>query len=186
MDNQFQTQSKLSNLWWLLLLEGISTFILGLLLLTQPASTSAIIVVFVGVYWLVLGIFAIVRIFTKGGRAHWGWSLVTGIIGIIAGILVLGHPVLSTIVLAETLVLVIAIAGIVMGVLDIVRGAQGDGAGAIILGVLSILIGIWLLVNPFASAVAVPLMLGIFGLIGGILMIIHAFRLRKLFKEMTA
>lgn len=184
MITQSEPKSKLPDLWWLLLLEGISTLILGLLLITQPASTSAVIVVFIGVYWLVEGIFAIIRIFTSGGRAHWGWSLAIGITGILAGILVLGHPGLSSVILSTTLVIIIAAQGILMGILDIVRGAEGDGAGAIVLGILSILIGVWLLLNPLASAIAVPIMLGIFALIDGALLTYFAFRLRKLFKEL--
>jgi uncharacterized membrane protein HdeD (DUF308 family) len=174
-----QTHDTRSNLWWLLLLQGISAIILGFLLLTYPAATADTIILFVGVYWLVSGVFSIVRIFSAAGRAHWVWSLLIGLLGILAGIFVLGHPVISAILLPETLVIVIAIQGILIGILDIVRGSRGDGWGAFVIGVLSILIGVWLLFNPLAAALSLPLVLGIFGLVGGVLLMVHAFQVRK-------
>jgi uncharacterized membrane protein HdeD (DUF308 family) len=175
-----QSRNVLSNVWWLLLLQGISTLVLGLLLLTQPASTTEVIVVFVGAYWLVSGIFSIVRIFSAAGRAHWGWSLLGGLLGILAGIFVLQHPIISTVLLPATLVIVIAIQGILIGIIDIVRGFKGDGLGAYFMGALNILIGLWLWFNPLAAAASMPIVIGIFGLIGGVFLIYHAFQLRRL------
>jgi uncharacterized membrane protein HdeD (DUF308 family) len=139
-----------------------------------------------GVYWLIEGIFSLIRIFTHSGRAHWAWSLLSGILGIVAGILVLSQPMLSSMILTTTIVIIIAIQGILIGILDIVRGVQGDGAGAIVLGVLSAIIGIWLLVNATKAALALPILLGILTLIGGALLVYFAFRMRKFFKELLA
>ncbi|MFZ5883014.1 MAG: HdeD family acid-resistance protein [Chloroflexota bacterium] len=174
-----KTQNQFPDLWWLLLLQGISAIVLGFLLLTQPVSTTEVIVVFVGAYWLVSGIFAIVRIFTAAGRAHWGWSLLIGVIGVLAGLFVLRHPLISMVILPTTLVIVLAIQGILMGVFDLVRGFQGDGAGAYVMGVLNILIGLWLWFNPLAAALSLPFVLGIFGLVGGVFLTYQAFQLRK-------
>lgn len=167
------------NVWWLFLLQGISAIILGFLLITQPASTTAVIVVFVGAYWLVSGIFSVVWIFTAAGRAHWGWYLLSGVIGILAGIFVLRHPLFSTILLPATLIVVLGVQGLLMGVFELVRGFQGDGLGAYAMGVLDILIGVWLLFNPFAFALSLPFVLGVFGLVGGAFLIYHAFQVRK-------
>ena len=178
-----QTRRRIPDLWWLLLLEGITTIILGILFISQPAGTLAVIVVFLGVYWLIEGIFSLIRIFTHYGRAHWAWSLLSGILGIVTGILVLAQPMLSSIILTTTLVIIIAIQGILIGILDIVRGVQGDGAAATVLGVLSVIIGIWLLVNATEAALALPILFGIFALIDGALLIYFAFRMRKFFEE---
>ena len=181
MENQ--TQKRIPGLWWLLLLEGITTIILGILLISQPAGTLAVIVIFLGIYWLIEGIFSLIRMFTHSGRAHWAWSLLSGILGIVAGILVLTQPMLSSLILTTTLVVIIAIQGILIGILDIVRGVQGDGAAAIVLGILSTIIGIWLLVNASEAALALPILFGIFALIDGALLIYFAFRMRKFFEE---
>ncbi len=121
--------------------------------------------------------------FYHSGLAPRPWSLLSGILGIVAGILVLAQPMLSSLILTTTLVIIIAIQGILIGILDIVRGAQGDGAGAIVLGILSAIIGIWLLVNASEAALALPVLLGIFTLIDGALLIYFAFRMRKFFEE---
>jgi uncharacterized membrane protein HdeD (DUF308 family) len=76
--------------WWLVLLEGIAAIILGLLLLTAPQATLLVLVQLLGIYWLVKGIFQIISIFIDSSR--WGWKLFAGILGIVAGIIILGHP----------------------------------------------------------------------------------------------
>ena len=144
-----QTRRRTPDLWWLSLLEGITTIILGILLISQPAMTLDVIVIFLGVYWLIEGIFSLIRIFTHYGRAHWAWSLLSGILGIVTGILVLAQPMLSSPILTTTLVVIIAVQGMLIGTLNYVRGFQGDGTGAKVLGVLSFIFVLWLLANAY-------------------------------------
>src|SRR3989304_579793 len=93
------TGTSRENDWGLILLQGIAAFIIGLFLVTAPAAATLVVVAFVGIYWLVSGILSIVRIFTGANRAHWFWSLVVGIIGIAAGLIVLRHPIYSAVLL---------------------------------------------------------------------------------------
>jgi len=144
-----QTRRRTPDLWWLSLLEGITTIILGILLISQPAMTLDVIVIFLGVYWLIEGIFSLIRIFTHYGRAHWAWSLLSGILGIVTGILVLAQPMLSSPILTTTLVVIIAVQGMLIGTLNYVRGFQGDGTGAKVLGALSFIFVFWLLGNAY-------------------------------------
>jgi len=126
MDPQAETKS----MWWVPLMGGIAAIILGLLLLTAPAMTTATLVVFLGIYWLVAGIVGIVTIFTRKDKKGWGWSLVLGILGIIAGILVLQHPLWSTVLVPAVLVIVLAIDGLIIGVMQLIQGFTGGGFGA--------------------------------------------------------
>ena len=80
-----------SSIWWFFLLEGIAGIILGILLLTDPGATILVLVTFLGFYWLIMGILALVRMFIDRS-VPWFWELLIGIIGILAGILVLRHP----------------------------------------------------------------------------------------------
>ncbi|MBI4673502.1 MAG: DUF308 domain-containing protein [Chloroflexi bacterium] len=89
------SMGKITTPWWLFLIEGISSIVLGLLLLTNPAVTVLVLVQFLGIWWLVSGILDIVGIFMD--KTAWGWKLFSGIIGILAGIVILQHPILSTI-----------------------------------------------------------------------------------------
>ncbi|HMK08802.1 MAG TPA: DUF308 domain-containing protein [Anaerolineales bacterium] len=171
-----QTEDK--SMWWIPLIGGIAAIILGLLLLSAPAMTTATLVVFLGIYWLVGGIVSIVTIFTREDKKGWGWSLFLGVLGIIAGILVLQHPLWSTILVPAVLVIVLAVDGLIIGVIQLIQGFTGGGAGPIILGILSIIFGVILLANPMLATLGLPLVLGIFAVIGGIVAIVQAFRMK--------
>jgi uncharacterized membrane protein HdeD (DUF308 family) len=162
--------------WWLVLLQGIALVILGGLLLANPAMTTFILIQFLGIYWLVKGIFEIVSMFID--HRQWGWKLFSGILGIIAGIVILEYPVISTLIIPATIVLMLGIGGIVMGSISIFQAFKGAGWGVGILGVLSILFGIYLLAHTVASTLTLPWVVGIFALIGGAVAIWNSFKLR--------
>jgi uncharacterized membrane protein HdeD (DUF308 family) len=162
--------------WWLVLLEGISLVILGLFFLSSPAQTAVIAVQVLGIYWLIAGIFRIISIFIDSSM--WGLKLFAGILGIIAGILVLNHPIISTIILAKTIILILGIEGIIFGVIGIVQAFRGAGLGAGILGVVSLLFGALLLANSWGFALSLPWAIGLLAIVGGIASIIAAFRMK--------
>jgi len=165
------------SIWWLFLLQGIAAIILGLMLLTAPGATLLVMVTFLGFYWLIEGILALVHIFVD--RAiPWIWSLLIGIVGIAAGILVLRHPLLAALTVPTVLVIILGVQGLVMGVLEIIGGFTGGGIGSFILGVINLLIGLLLLSSPMTAALAVPFVFGIILLIEGVGLIIWAFRVR--------
>ena len=174
-----EVRKSLSDIWWLVLLQGIATLILGVLLVISPGMTTAVLVQFLGVYWLVSGIFSIVGIFVGDREIHWGWLLLSGVLGILAGIAVLKHPLLSTILLPTMLVYLIAIEGIVMGVVNLIDAFKGGGWGAGIWGVVSIIFGVILFGSPLLAAVALSVVMGVFGVVGGIALIVISFRMRN-------
>ena len=162
--------------WWLVLINGIAALILGILLLTSTGSTVFILVQFLGIYWLISGIFQIIGIFLDS--TAWGWKLFAGILGILAGIVILNHPLISPLVVGTTLVIIMGVQGIIFGIAGLISAFQGAGWGAGILSALSIIFGLVLLFNPVLGAAALPWVLGIFGIVGGIFAIVAAFRLR--------
>jgi uncharacterized membrane protein HdeD (DUF308 family) len=166
--------------WWLVLLQGIALLVLGALLLTSPAMTTRILVQFLGIYWLVKGIFEIVSIFID--HRQWGWKLFSGILGIVAGIIIMDHPLWATLLVPATLVWLLGFFGIVMGCISLFQAFKGAGWGVGVLGVLSIIFGIYLLANTLISTLAVPWVLGIFALIGGAVAVWNSFKLRGLQK----
>ena len=162
--------------WWVVLLEGIAAIVIGLLLLTSPVMTTAVLVQFLGLYWLIAGIFQIIAIFVDSSQ--WGWKLFVGIVGIIAGVIILRHPLWSTLLVPSTLVILLGLLGITIGVIKLIQAFQGGGWGAGVLGVLSIILGIILLGNLLIATLSLPLVLGIFAIVGGILALVGAFRLK--------
>lgn len=163
--------------WWVILLQGVSALILGVLLLLEPKATAVVLIQFLGIWWLVGGIFDIIGMFLD--HSAWGWKLISGIIGIIAGIAILNHPLWATVLVPTTLVWLLGIGGVVIGILNLIRAFQGGGWGTGILGILSILFGVYLMTNPLAGALALPIVLGVFGVVGGIAAIVMSFRQRS-------
>lgn len=162
--------------WWLVLIEGISLIILGLLMLVSPGMSTLILIQFVGIYWLVAGIFKIVSIFMDS--ADWGWKLVGGILGILAGLIVLQHPLWSPLVIGATLVIILGVQGLVFGIVGLVQAFRGAGWGAAILGAVSILFGLLFLFNVGGFTLALPWTIGLLALVGGVMATITAFRLK--------
>ncbi len=163
--------------WWLVLLQGIAALIIGFFLLFVPGRSTLLLVQFVGIYWFVSGIFSIVAIFID--NTAWGWKLFSGILGIIAGIVVIQHPLWSTILLPTVLVIVVGVQGLVMGFIGLIQAFQGGGWGPGLLGAINIIFGLILLANPLIGATVLPFVLGIFGIIGGVAAIFASFRLKS-------
>jgi uncharacterized membrane protein HdeD (DUF308 family) len=163
--------------WWVFLLEGIAAILFGILLLTAPAATIVAITVFLGFYWLFTGVLELVRMFVDRS-VPWIWSLVIGVLGIVAGILVLNHPLFAAVLLPATLVLYLGVLGVIIGTFEIIGGFTGGGIGSFILGVINLLIGILLLSSPVMATLAVPFVFGILLLIEGVALIVWAFRVR--------
>src|SRR5919206_1882030 len=107
------TLESVSIPWWLVLLEGIAAVIIGLFLITAPGITLLFLVQVAGFFWLIGGILRVVSIFVD--RSLWGWKLVGGVIGILAGIVVLQHPLWSTLLLPAVFVIILGIQGVKSG-----------------------------------------------------------------------
>src|SRR5215208_296398 len=151
--------------WWLVLLEGIAAAIIGLFLLTAPGATLFVLIQVLGIFWLVVGLFRIVSIFLD--TSLWGWKLIAGALGILAGIVVLQHPVWSSVLVPAIYVIILGIQGLVLGGVNLVMAFRGEGWGIGILGALSIVFGLVLLFNVWIGVAVLPYVLGPVGIGGG-------------------
>lgn len=162
--------------WWVVLIEGIAAIIIGVLLLVNPRVTQAVLIQFLGIYWFIVGIIDIVRIFMDSSM--WGWKLFSGIIGILAGIAIIQYPLWATILVPAVIVWVFGFFGIIIGIIGIIQAFQGAGWGAGILGALSILFGLLLLTNALGASLALPFIVGILAIVGGLAALVMAFQMR--------
>ena len=162
--------------WWVVLIEGIAAIIIGILLLVNPRITTVVLIQFLGIYWFIVGIIDIVRIFMDSSM--WGWKLFSGIIGILAGIAIINYPLWASVLVPTVLVWVFGFFGIMIGVIGLIQAFQGAGWGAGILGILSILFGLLLLFNAFVASLTLPFIFGILGIVGGVAALVMAFRMR--------
>ena len=170
-------QPQQSSIWWVFLLQGLAGIVLGLMLLTEPGATMVALTTLLGFYWLIVGVLALVQVFVDRSTP-WMWSLLSGIVGILAGLFVLRHPLIAALTVPTILVVILGVQGLVMGVIEIIGGFKGGGVGSFILGAVNVLVGLLLLGSPVAAALAVPLVFGVLLLIQGVASIVLAFRVR--------
>jgi uncharacterized membrane protein HdeD (DUF308 family) len=162
--------------WWLVLIQGLITLILGIFLLYYPYGTLLVLVTFLGAYWFISGLFGLISLFVD--RSNAGWKILFGILGIIAGIAILTYPLYSTFVVPYIFIIFVGVWGLIMGFMGIFAAFKGGGWGAGIIGILLIIFGCLILANPVVSTLLLPFLLGIFGIIGGIAAIIGAFMIK--------
>jgi uncharacterized membrane protein HdeD (DUF308 family) len=167
---------ELSKKWWVLLLRGILLIIAGLLAFVSPVTW----VIFVGVYMLFDGMSFLLAGFSDqpGGQSRWP-LLIIGILGLLAGLIILWNPALGGI----TLTYVIAAWAIVTGVLTIITALrlreEIDNEWWLVLsGVLAIIFGVLVFQNVLAGILTIAWVFGIFAVVVGILSIALAFRVR--------
>jgi uncharacterized membrane protein HdeD (DUF308 family) len=166
-----------SDIWWVFLLQGFAGIIIGLMLITEPGATLVALTTVLGFYWLITGVLALVQVFVDRATP-WVWSLLAGLVGILAGLFVLRHPLVAALTVPTVLVIILGIQGLVIGAVQIIGGFKGGGIGPFILGAINLLVGILLLGSPVAAALAVPLVFGVLLLIQGAGLMILAFRVR--------
>ncbi|MEI8331054.1 MAG: hypothetical protein WCF90_05330 [Methanomicrobiales archaeon] len=80
--------------WWLVLLWGVLSLIVGIMFLTTPDIMTLILITFMGAYWLVGWIF--IRGSIAEDKTYMGLKIFLAIVNIQAGILILLYPLYST------------------------------------------------------------------------------------------
>jgi uncharacterized membrane protein HdeD (DUF308 family) len=162
--------------WWLVLIQGIITLILGIFFLTYPYGTLLVLVTFLGAYWFISGLIGLFSLAVDKTNA--GWKIVFGILGVIAGIAILAYPYYSALVVPYIFIIFVGVWGLIMGFVSLFAAFKGGGWGAGIIGVLLIIFGCIILANPLVTTLILPFVLGVFGIIGGIIAIIGSIYLK--------
>jgi uncharacterized membrane protein HdeD (DUF308 family) len=116
--------------WWLVMIVGIAAFLVGLLLLISPGMTLLILVQLLGIYFLVTGILSLASIGID--RTLWGWKLISGALGVLAGMVVLRDPLWSAILVPTVLVIFLAVEALIMGIAQGILAIIGGGLASIL------------------------------------------------------
>ncbi|MFA5867621.1 MAG: DUF308 domain-containing protein [Actinomycetota bacterium] len=166
--------------WWLILIDGIFVTNLGILLLVSPQSTLTLLIIFLGAYWFVTGIFQFAGAFMH--IEHRVANIFMGLLGLAAGAILLVNPLMGDVIIPGMIVIILGAEGILMGAAAMFQAFKGAGAGRFIFGLFSMAIGLILLLNqPFAIGVtALPFAIGLFALFIGPAVIVASFRVRKI------
>src|SRR5947209_9225050 len=98
--------------WGLFLVEGIILVVLGILAIIIPPLATIAVAIFIGWLFLISGIAGLITTFGARHAPGFWWSLLSAILGIAAGIVLLGWPVSGAISLTLLLILFFVIEGI--------------------------------------------------------------------------
>ncbi|MFC5824341.1 HdeD family acid-resistance protein [Nonomuraea insulae] len=170
---------EISRSWWLLLIRGLAAIVFGILALIWPGITLLVLVIFFGVYALISGLFELFAGFRHGERPR-AWLIISGIIGILAGIVAFLWPGITSL----ALLYLVAFWAIFTGVSEIVAGVHlrkviDNEWMFIVGGILSVIFGVLLLVWPGAGMLSLVWLIGVFAILYGIAMIALSFRVKN-------
>jgi uncharacterized membrane protein HdeD (DUF308 family) len=163
--------------WWLFLLWGILTLLIGLSFLIIPGITMEVFIIFLGAYWLVGGLFMMGCLVAD--RANMGMKILLAVINIIAGALILLYPLFSTIFALVFFVVFLGFWACFIGAVHLYHGFTAKDAGNGVLGVISLVFGILLLANPLLAAALLPFVAGGFCIVSGLATVYVAFMAKK-------
>lgn len=162
--------------WWVILLEGIIAILVGLFLVYRPAATTVFLIQILGIFWLAEGILSVIgALIFSGNRV---WKLLSGILSIIAGVVILTYPIYSPFIVLTLFVIFIGVWAIINGVVKIALALKGGGWGIGIIGILTIILGLLLLTNSLVGAMFLPWIFGFFLILGGIGSLIWGIKMR--------
>ena len=186
-DDVIAVSKFVKSTWWLVLLRGVFAIILGILAFVAPVMTALVFVWVFAIYAIVDGVTGIVHALqVRKTDPAWGWLLMIGIVGLIAGILVMIFPAVAGALALFTMLWIIAIWAVVSGIFGIPAAATVASGGAKVLGivfaVLSIVFGVLLVImlftTPQSALIGLIYVLGAFAVLEGLVLVVIAFQAR--------
>ena len=170
--------------FWITLVRGMLAVALGIALVLQVEKARPILANFMGMYWLMSGLISI-RFSVTGERAR-GLSLLAGIIGVLAGLGMVGRDLAAGYVPEEVLISSVGLIIMLTGILHISGGFRQDRSSAekrtftgIILGLFEIILGLMLVISPLDRGPIVYFAAMVWALVGGFILLGDALNFRR-------
>jgi len=167
--------------WVLFLVEGILLTVLGMLAILLPAVASLAATLIFGWILLLSGCMGLVTTIRARHAPGFGWSLLSALIGLVAGVLLLARPVLGTLSLTAVLIAFLMAEGVV-SIFYATEHRKGFSAGwgwMLASGLLDLVLAVILLAGLPGTAVwALGVLLGVNMIVGGAALISMALQAR--------
>jgi uncharacterized membrane protein HdeD (DUF308 family) len=168
--------------WVLFLVEGIILVLLGAAAIIVPVIATLAFTLLIGWLFLISGIVGLITTFWLRNAPGFWWSLVSGVIGIAAGIVLIRWPISGTVSLTLVLIAFFVVEGIATLMYAFEHRVQLSGRWGWMLasGIVDlILAGIIFAGLPETATWALGLLVGINLLFGGTAMIAMALAARS-------
>lgn len=177
-------QTLVQRLWTSAIFFGLTTVILGVVILVWPGKSILVAAVLFGVYLVLSGVVLVLLAFNEpfaGGGIRF-LNFISGMASVIVGVLAFRH--------FDEGYWAILLLAIWIGIGFILRGVAATGVAisdrqfpgrgwTIFFGVISIIAGIVVLAYPFNSIVTLALVVGIWLIILGVMEIVSGFGMRN-------
>jgi uncharacterized membrane protein HdeD (DUF308 family) len=166
--------------WGLFLLEGILLIVLGSLAVLVPAVASVAATIVFGWILLLSGVIGLIATLRARHAPGFGWSLLSAIVGIAAGLVLLAMPVQGTLSLTAVLIAFLFLEGVasILYAFEHRKGSSGRWSWMLASGIVDLVLGTILLAGLPGTAVwALGLLIGINMIFGGwalVWMALHA------------
>ncbi|WP_347841106.1 DUF308 domain-containing protein [uncultured Draconibacterium sp.] len=177
------------SVWKLILVRGIILLVVGLILLLFPKATLTTLIFILGIYWLIDGVVTLYNTWRlRKLRKNWWWGLITGGLGIIAGIIVILKPFSSSVLTTSFLMWFLGVVALINGISGVITGIKvrnlNTGERSMLWGgIFSIILGIILISSPYTSALAIVKIIGAFAIFAGVITLLIANRVKKKTEE---
>jgi len=175
--------------WVLFLIEGIILVVLGLIAIVVPPIATLAVELLFGWLFLLSGIMGLITTFWMRDAPGFWWSLLSGVLGIAAGIVLLVWPLSGVLSLTLVLIVFFTIEGIasVMYALEHKRELSGRWGFMLASGIIDLIIAAIILFGlPGSAAWALGLLVGINLTFGGAALIAMALHARELRPQMAS
>lgn len=150
--------------WWVILLRGILFILLGIYMISQPASGYAALGFLFGLFILLTGIAELLRVVGDHSESGRAWHLFLGIVDLIVGIVFVTHIIASADVLRVIVGLYFLFRGISLLSYSHFRGRSWP---LILGGAITAVFGLFIIFNALFGAITIIVLTAIAFIIMG-------------------
>jgi uncharacterized membrane protein HdeD (DUF308 family) len=181
-------EGRLQRTWWAAAFRGLVAILIGIIAMSWTQLTLTVLLVLLGTYFILDGIFALIAGFhaSDQGRSWWPY-LLEGLLSLVVGVLAFIHPA----TVALFVLLLVAFRCVVTGFVTIASAIwlhreTGNSAWPLWLaGLVSIGFGVVLLARPGLAVASLVWVVGFYTIVFGIVEIVTAFRMRGAVARLT-
>ena len=156
---------------WVWIARGVIAIILGIFMMTQTKATITFLYFALGYYLIIEGFIKFYWSFVimKAGNKWWP-TLLTGLVSLIAGVLLFYLPALTVVIVLALLIAHIVIQG-GMDIYIAFKAKEELTTGSfwmfLIGGIIQLLFGVWMVMNPLLGGLTLTVVVGIYAIVIG-------------------
>jgi len=167
--------------WWAFALRGVIAILFGIVAFARPGITLAALVIVFGVFALVDGVMELIASSYLTGTRYVWWAIITGLLGVTAGILTFVYPAATAVALLYVLAAWLIFTGILRVALSVeLRSVISDDWILLLSGIAAIGAGVLTAAMPGPGLLAWVWVIGVYAVAYGIILIAVGFRLKQI------